>query len=73
MTPVPSPLPREDNLQLPQPERPSTAFSYDEGEHTPVEKSFGSLMNPKLKVTGNARFHQDYWKECQGGRLRPHL
>jgi phospholipid-translocating ATPase len=67
MTPVPSPLPHEESLHIPQHERPNTAFSYDAGEHTPMEKSFGSLINPNLKATGNARFHQDYWKNVKVG------
>lgn len=67
MTPVPSPLPREEGLQIPDHERPKTAFSYEAGEHAPPDKHFGSLMNPHLPVTGNARFHQDMWKNVKVG------
>lgn len=63
MTPVPSPLPRPDGLEVP--DRPKTAFSYN-GE-APAAKNFGSLINPKLTASGNARFHQDYWKNVQVG------
>ncbi|TVY26150.1 Phospholipid-transporting ATPase [Lachnellula hyalina] len=63
MTPVPSPLPRPDGLEVP--DRPKTAFSYD-GE-APAAKHFGSLINPNLTASGNARFHQDYWKNVQVG------
>ena len=65
MTPVPSPLPREEQLQIP--DRPGTAFSYERGEHAPATKNFGSLINPNLPVAGKARFHSDYWKNVQVG------
>lgn len=65
MTPVPSPLPREEGLTVP--DRPGTAFSYERGDHAPAEKNFGSLINPNLPVTGKPRFHQDYWKNVQVG------
>jgi phospholipid-translocating ATPase len=65
MTPVPSPLPREEGLTVP--DRPGTAFSYERGDHAPAEKNFGSLINPNLTVTGKPRFHQDYWKNVQVG------
>jgi len=66
MTPVPSPLPRQDGLEVP--DRPKTAFSYDgEGRDAPPLRNFGSLINPELPVTGNPRFHQDYWKNVQVG------
>lgn len=67
MTPVPSPLPREDGLKIPEPDRPKSAWSYEGGEHSPVQKSFGSLINPNMTATGNARFHQDYWKNVRVG------
>jgi phospholipid-translocating ATPase len=67
MTPVPSPLPREEGLQIPEHERPKTAFSYDAGDHAPAQKHFGSLINPNIKPTGNARFHEDMWKNVKVG------
>jgi phospholipid-translocating ATPase len=57
MTPVPSPLPRD--LQM----DPS---SYEQLEQ-PAVKNFGSLINPSLPVTGKPRFHQDFWKNVQVG------
>jgi phospholipid-translocating ATPase len=66
MTPVPSPLPRSEGLQLPEPDRPKTAFSY-EGGGAPAAKNFGSLINPNIKAPGKARFHQDYWKNVKVG------
>jgi phospholipid-translocating ATPase len=66
MTPVPSPLPRTDGLQLPEHDRPTTAFSY-EGGGAPAAKNFGSLINPNFKASGKARFHQDYWKNVKVG------
>jgi phospholipid-translocating ATPase len=68
MTPVPSPLPREDGLHVPQHDRPTTALSYEGGEHhAPAARDFGSLINPNLPATGKPRFHQDYWKNVQVG------
>ena len=64
MTPVPSPLPRDDRLEIP--DRPGTAFSYERGD-PPAAKSFGSLINPNRPATGKPRFHQDYWKNVQVG------
>ncbi|PBP15920.1 phospholipid-translocating P-type ATPase [Diplocarpon rosae] len=67
MTPVPSPLPRDDNLKIPQ-ERPHTAFSFQEGPFSSsVDKQFGSLVNPSRKVSGKSRFHLDYWKNVKVG------
>jgi phospholipid-translocating ATPase len=66
MTPVPSPLPRADGLEVPaQHERPKTAFSFN-GEGSPSGHHFGSLINPE-KSAGKARFHKDYWKNVQVG------
>lgn len=73
MTPVPSPLPRDDHLEIPRddhldiPDRPGSAFSYERGEHAPPVKNFGSLINPNFRSSGKARFHQDYWKNVQVG------
>jgi phospholipid-translocating ATPase len=67
MTPVPSPLPREEGLTVPEQERPQTAFSYEAGADAPATKNFGSLINPNLPVTGKSRFHQDYWKNVKVG------
>lgn len=68
MTPVPSPLPRDDTLQIPDPhERPGTAFSYEDGHHSPAAKSFGSLINPARTASGKSRFHLDYWKNVKVG------
>ncbi|KUJ23533.1 P-type ATPase-like protein [Mollisia scopiformis] len=69
MTPVPSPgLPRDDGLQVPDADRPKTAFSYEAGDgDAPVVKNFGNLINPTLPVTGGPRFHSDYWKNVKVG------
>ncbi|CZR51538.1 related to ATPase II [Phialocephala subalpina] len=67
MTPVPSPgIPRDDNLHVPDQERPKTAFSYEGGDG-PTVKNFGNLINPNLPVTGGPRFHSDYWKNVKVG------
>jgi len=65
MTPVPSPLPREEQTELP--DRPQSAFSYDHADGAPAEKNFGNIINPSLPVTGKSRFHRDYWKNVQVG------
>jgi phospholipid-translocating ATPase len=67
MTPVPSPLPREDGLTVPEPERPQTAMSYEAAGYGPSTKNFGSLINPYREASGKPRFHQDYWKNVQVG------
>jgi phospholipid-translocating ATPase len=68
MTPVPSPLPLDHSLQIPDYDRPKSAFSYTEGEdRSPAAKDFGDLINPNIRSTGKARFHQDYWKNVQVG------
>ncbi|KAE8450337.1 hypothetical protein EG329_006765 [Mollisiaceae sp. DMI_Dod_QoI] len=69
MTPVPSPgLPREDNLNIPEMDRPKTAFSYEAGDvDAPVVKNFGNLINANLPITGTPRFHSDYWKNVKVG------
>lgn len=65
MTPVPSPLPRDDQLDIP--DRPGTSFSYERATQAPAVKNFGNLINPNLPTTGKPRFHQDYWKNVQVG------
>ena len=68
MTPVPSPLPRDDSLQIPEPHvRPGSAFSYEDGHRSPAVKNFGSLINPARTATGKSRFHLDYWKNVKVG------
>lgn len=68
MTPVPSPLPRDDHLHVPEPhERPGTAFSYEEGHRAPPAKNFGSLINPTRAASGKSRFHLDMWKNVKVG------
>jgi phospholipid-translocating ATPase len=68
MTPVPSPLPLDHSLQIPDYDRPKSAFSYTAGEdRSPAVKDFGDLINPNIRSTGKARFHQDYWKNVQVG------
>ncbi|TAQ88937.1 hypothetical protein B7494_g2734 [Chlorociboria aeruginascens] len=68
MTPVPSPLPRENGLEVPVSyDRPGTAFSFEGGHGSPAQKKHGDLINHDLPVSGKARFHQDYWKNVQVG------
>jgi phospholipid-translocating ATPase len=68
MTPVPSPLPLDHSLQIPDYDRPKSAFSYTEGEdRSSAAKDFGDLINSRIRAAGKARFHQDYWKNVQVG------
>ncbi|KFY06698.1 hypothetical protein V492_07830 [Pseudogymnoascus sp. VKM F-4246] len=68
MTPVPSPLPRDQSLAPPSADddRPTSALSF-EGQTPPQRKKFGSLINPHIPAPGKARFHKDYWKNVQVG------
>ncbi|CAD6502732.1 BgTH12-05322 [Blumeria graminis f. sp. triticale] len=67
MTPVPSPLPHPNRLRVPESsDRPHTAFSYEGGDSLPAQK-VGTLINTNRLVTGNARFHRDYWKNVKVG------
>ena len=70
MTPVPSPLPRENGLNVPVlDDRPNSALSYEaeDGVRAPRTKKFGSLINPYREPSGKSRFHEDYWKNVQVG------
>jgi len=68
MTPVPSPLPRDDSSGTPAIARPGTSMSYEGGEHgAPAQRDFGSLINHNVEASGKARFHSDYWKNVQVG------
>ncbi|KAB8294775.1 hypothetical protein EYC80_006737 [Monilinia laxa] len=65
MTPVPSPLPRDGELHVPDHSKP--AFPNDAASSPPPERNFGNLINRNISVTGKPRFHQDYWKNVQVG------
>lgn len=60
MTPVPSPLPQNDKLVIPE-------RSHNGNGNQPAERDFGSLINRNISVTGKPRFHQDYWKNVRVG------
>ncbi|EMR71793.1 putative phospholipid-translocating p-type atpase domain-containing protein [Eutypa lata UCREL1] len=68
MTPVSSPLPRQHQPDLLEtPDRPESQLSYDPKEAETLARVKGDLINPTLPVSGNARFHKDYWKSIQVG------
>lgn len=66
MTPVPSPLPRQESLQIPAPIPPHSRLSYDSEQPETLEKINGDLINRELPTHG-ARFHRDAWKNLQVG------
>ncbi|KAH9884860.1 phospholipid-translocating P-type ATPase [Xylariomycetidae sp. FL2044] len=70
MTPVTSPLPPRHPQNQPGlidvPEgRPASKLSQNEEES--LVKIKGDLINPDVQATGNARFHNDAWKNVQVG------
>ncbi|RFU32527.1 hypothetical protein B7463_g3841, partial [Scytalidium lignicola] len=65
MTPVPSPLPAQNGLAVP--DVPTRAFSFSGGDYTALQKSPGSLINRNRPVSGKPRFARDYWKNVQVG------
>ncbi|KAK1596834.1 phospholipid-translocating P-type ATPase [Colletotrichum navitas] len=58
MTPVPSPLPRQ-NLEVPQPDDYKRARELMQRE--------GDVLNRNLPSKGEARFHKDHWKDLRVG------
>ncbi|KHJ32142.1 putative calcium transmembrane m [Erysiphe necator] len=67
MTPVPSPLPREERFVTPEPfHRPTTRLSMEPTENLPSPE-FGSLINNNRQINGKARFYRDYWKNVKVG------
>ncbi|KAG4220136.1 hypothetical protein PC116_g31385 [Phytophthora cactorum] len=68
MTPVTSPLPpqtpRNDLMEIP--ERPTSETSYAPNEPETLARVKGDLINYDVKP-GQARFHQDHWKNLQVG------
>ncbi len=67
MTPVSSPLPRQQPDLLEIPDRPESQLSIDPKEVETLARVKGDLINPTLPVSGNARFHKDAWKSIQVG------
>ncbi|ORY67355.1 P-type ATPase-like protein [Pseudomassariella vexata] len=66
MTPVPSPLPRPDALQTPDP-RPASGLSHNTVEAETLERVKGDLLNHDKSPSGRARFHKDAWKNLVVG------
>ncbi|GKT92558.1 LOW QUALITY PROTEIN: phospholipid-translocating P-type ATPase domain-containing protein [Colletotrichum tofieldiae] len=58
MTPVPSPLPRQ-NLEVPQPD--------DHKRARELMQRKGDVLNRNLPSKGEARFHKDHWKDLRVG------
>jgi phospholipid-translocating ATPase len=64
MTPVPSPLPRKNGNDAVNP------FTSAEEVGSPAQltkRAPANVLNRNLQISGNARFHQDYWKNVQVG------
>jgi phospholipid-translocating ATPase len=67
MTPVPSPLPRENSrLEAPQEDRPTTSYSF-RGPEGRLEVLKGDIINHDIEPSSDARFHRDAWKDLQVG------
>lgn len=66
MTPVPSPLPRENRLEPPQEDRPTTSYSFH-GPEGQLEVLKGDLINHDVEPPAGVRFHRDHWKDLQVG------
>ena len=69
MTPVSSPLPREEihHLEvLPEGERPVTSYSF-QGNETNFHEIKGDVVNYDIQAPGRARFHKDAWKNLVVG------
>ncbi|KAJ9155288.1 Phospholipid-transporting ATPase [Pleurostoma richardsiae] len=67
MSPMPSPLPRKDTLEVQQDKsRPTSGFSFrgDEGAYQNIK---GDLVDHDIPVEGQARFHRDAWKNLVVG------
>ncbi|KAI0124735.1 hypothetical protein BJ170DRAFT_726371 [Xylariales sp. AK1849] len=68
MSPMTSPLPRQDTLSIPAASsRPGTSMSYNADEAETLERVKGDLINHSLPTNGGARFHRDHWKNIQVG------
>ncbi|POS76106.1 phospholipid-translocating P-type ATPase [Diaporthe helianthi] len=66
MTPVPSPLPRENRLVPPEDGRPATSFSF-EGPDSQLGVLEGDIINYETEPSHDTRFHRDAWKDLQVG------
>ncbi|KAH8880163.1 phospholipid-translocating P-type ATPase [Thozetella sp. PMI_491] len=69
MTPVPSPLPRDQPMQLGvqgEDDRPQTSYSF-QGDEAALRGIKGDLVNREIQATGKARFHKDHWKNLLVG------
>ncbi|KAI1005561.1 Phospholipid-transporting ATPase [Podosphaera aphanis] len=66
MTPVPSPLPREERTRAPESSERPQIGTRKKSSGFPAY-NYGSLINPDRPITGKARFHRDYWKNVKVG------
>lgn len=70
MTPVTSPLPRQQQQQpdlLDIPDGRQSQLSIDPKEAESLARVKGDLINPTVPASGNARFHKEAWKTIQVG------
>ncbi|TPX13888.1 uncharacterized protein E0L32_005588 [Thyridium curvatum] len=66
MTPVPSPRPTADQLQVQSQERPVSAFSF-QGNEVDLRQIKPDMINHDIHPEGKARFHRSAWKDIQVG------
>ncbi|KAB5560139.1 hypothetical protein GE09DRAFT_80319 [Coniochaeta sp. 2T2.1] len=66
MTPVPSPLPRDNRLEPANGDRPTTSYA-SHGEEGQLEVLKGDIINHDMEQSHTARFHRDHWKDVQVG------
>ncbi|KAI1843649.1 hypothetical protein JX265_008521 [Neoarthrinium moseri] len=69
MTPLASPLPHQESLQVPggAGQRPDTRLSYSADQAETLERVKGDLINHNAPTNGGGRFHKDAWKNVQVG------
>ncbi|KAK5662899.1 hypothetical protein OQA88_6310 [Cercophora sp. LCS_1] len=64
MTPVPSPLPRSNKLEIPDGSETTAA---DAAKASALRDLKGDLINHVRPISGKARFHKDHWKNLVVG------
>jgi len=67
MTPVPSPLPRTNNMELPTSIDTAVASPAVAPNAAAMQNVKGDLINHDMPVSGKARFHKDHWKSLVVG------
>lgn len=73
MTPVPSPMPGQDpdeTIKTTEVETAETSTEANKRDSVqPVQRFYGSIINPHKQPEDNARFKKDFWKNVQVGDI----